>query len=72
MYWEHFFRHFTSTFWRRFCHEIPISGIFRKFRHKQVTSHKFAIENHKFTLYFTKKIVESVFRHIRPISLECV
>ena len=36
-----------------FRHEIPIFGISRQFREKQVKS-------------------QSVFRHVRPISLECV
>ena len=63
-----FFRHFTWTF----RHENPFFGISQQFREKQVPSHKFAIENHKFALYFTKKFVQSVFRHVRPISLECV
>ena len=42
-----------------FRHEIPIFGIPRQFHEKQVTSHKFAIENHEFALYFINK---SLFR----------
>ena len=40
-------------------HELPLFGIPLQFHEKKVTSPKFAVENHKFALYFTN---ESLFR----------